>query len=89
MAALPRPRLTGHRTAAFLLVLAASVAGCGSSHSCNDLGDLRAQRDQARQESAKAVQLPPGPERDKAIERTHDRMHTLELAVYDLEQSCR
>ena len=85
MAALPRPRLT---PAAALLVVAAT-AGCSGSHSCSDLDVLRAQRDRARQAATESVKLPAGPTRDEAVERTHDRMHTLERAVFDLEQSCR
>jgi hypothetical protein len=84
----PDQRSSRRGPAAILLVIAASAA-CSGSHSCKDLDDLRAQRDRARQEATESVTLPAGRTRDEAVERTHDRMHTLERAVFDLEQSCR
>ena len=75
------------RTACAILLLAAALGAC-SSRSCDDLADLRAERDQARQAAADSLKAPAGPERDDNVERTHDRMHSLEKTVFDLEESC-
>ena len=69
-------------------MVALSVA-CTGSNSCDDLDGLRAQRDSARLAATEAAKLPAGKAREEALERAHDRMHTRERSVYDLEQSCR
>jgi hypothetical protein len=70
------------------VVLAVAGLGACSGRSCDDLDDLRAQRDQARLEASESLKAPAGPDRDDKVERTHDRMHSLERTVFDLEESC-